>query len=98
MRERDARRFLGWLLSTYSEAMDFIESMYDALPANRRVSGATQAEMLEALWLHADEVNMAEAVMNYLQNDQEDRISGRAFGRLTDALEGYGIQLPTLRL
>lgn len=99
MRYTDARRFLGWLLSTYSEAMDFMESMYDALHEDYKLSGnPTQAEKLAQLWKYGEHVNMAEAITNYIQNDQEDRISGRAFGRLTEVLEGYGIQLPTLRL
>jgi len=92
------RAIAGKLLSNYSEAGDFVEALFDALPDGVKPKNPTMPEMLQTLYEHYQEIDVAKAIENWVTNNRGDSIWGQGFGVLTDALEAYGLELPTLRL
>lgn len=92
------RQFLGEVLSAYSEGSDIIEALHDALPKEFQAkAGANILDQFKALYENPDKIDMVAAAQELWENHQEDRIWGKQFKRMTDAFEGYGIELPSLR-
>lgn len=98
MPNKRTRRILGWLVSAASEAGDFLDSLYDALPKELRSSDDNTAQKFDKVFRNLDKVDFTEAVNNLIANQVEDRYFGKGFGDMADALEEFGIELPTLKL
>lgn len=98
MPNQKLRRFLGWLISAASEAGDFLDALYDALPDDLRSSKDGTAEKFDKVFRNLDKVDFTEAVSNLWQNQVTDRYYGQGFGAMADALEDFGLELPSLRL
>lgn len=92
------RRLMGWLVSNYSEAMDLVEALWDALPEKFRTKDANQKQKLLDLYNHIDDIDVVEGLTNWLQNDREDKIWGHGFQKINEVFEAYGIELPSGRL
>lgn len=92
------RRILGWLLSAASEGGDFLESLYDALPDALQSDNDTMADKFDKVFKNLDKVDFTKAVDNLWTNQVEDRYFGKGFKDMTDALEDFGIELPSLKL
>lgn len=95
---RKLRRILGWMLSAASESGDFLESLYDALPDELQHQDDNMAQKFDKVFKNLDKVDFGEAVNNLWTNYVEDRYFGKGFGDMADALEEFGIELPTLKL
>lgn len=98
MPNKRLRRILGWILSAASEGGDFLEALYDALPDHLQHKDDTLAQKFDKVFRNLDEVDFTEAVNNIWTNQVEDRYFGKGFGDMSDALEEFGIELPTLKL
>lgn len=92
------RRVLGWLISAASEAGDFLDILYDALPDSLTNSDADTAEKFETVFKNLDKVDFDEFVSELWQNEVQDRYFGKGFGDMTSALEEFGLELPSLKL
>lgn len=92
------RRILGWLLSAASESGDFLESLYDALPDTLQSEDDTMADKFDKVFKNLDKVDFTKAVDNLWTNQVEDRYFGKGFSDMTDALESFGVELPSLKL
>lgn len=99
-RDRAARRFLGWLTSTASEAGDLLDSLYDALPDQYQVDEERPdtREKLEALYKNWQHVDMAEAFENIWSNEVEDRYLGEFFKGVQDGMSIGGVDFGGLKL
>lgn len=91
------RKYGGKLLSAASEAGDLLDVLHDALPEELQVDG-TMKDKLQAVYQHADKVDMEKAVRGIWENHQEDRIWGHGFQKTQELFEAYGIDLGSLRL
>lgn len=98
MPNKRLRRILGWILSAASEGGDFLEALYDALPDSVQHKDDNMAQKFEKVFKNLDKVDFGEAVNNIWTNQVEDRYFGKGFGDMSDALEEFGIELPTLKL
>jgi len=92
------RRLLGWLLSAASESGDFLEALYDSLPGDLKSEKDTMAQKFDKVFRNLDKVDFTEAVNNIWTNHVEDRYFGKGFKDMTDALEAFGLELPSLKL
>ena len=99
-RDRAARRFLGWLTSTASEAGDLLDSLYDALPERYQVDEErpNTQEKLAALYANWQHVDMAEAFENIWSNEVEDRYLGEFFQGVQDGMAIGGVDFGGLKL
>lgn len=93
-----ARRFMGRLLSNWSEVGDFLDILHDNLPDHLKTKDATQAEKVQDLYNNWEEVDTAKALQDFVQNEKEDQLLAKGFEQLTKALEGIGIELGSLRI
>ena len=86
------RKGLGKLLSGASEAFDFLEALYDALPDNvKSKDDKTLADKFYRLYQNSDKLDVADAMRELIENNQEDRIWGPFFGEANDNAEDYGM-------
>lgn len=92
------RQLLGWALSAYSEAGDLIDALYDALPDKLQSKlDRTPADKFSTLYRHWQDVDIAEAMMNIVENMIEDRHFGKFIGESQDLLEELGLDWASLR-
>ena len=56
------------------------------------------AEKFDKVFRNLDKVDFTEAVNNIWTNHVEDRYFGKGFKDMTDALEAFGLELPSLKL
>lgn len=91
------RQFLGQLLSGISEVNDVIEALWDALPESAQTEGANLREKFNDLYQNVDDIDMAEAVQNLVENQVEDKYLAQGFQALNEAYENLGIELGGLR-
>ena len=90
------RKFLGWLLSSASEANDLLDALHDALP--KEFQGRDHpASKWEALYKNWDKVDMSEAFTNIWNNQATDKYYGEAFKKLQDGLSEAGFDFPSPR-
>ena len=98
MPNQKLRRTLGWLISAASEGGDFLDIMYGALPKELQSDDANMAEKFETVFKNLDKVDFDKFVSDLWQNEVSDRYFGKGFGDMSDALEEFGLELPTLKL
>lgn len=90
------RRLLGWAASAYSEASDILDAIHDALPKKYQGKDHPKAKF-EAIYRHADKIDMNKAFENIWRNQVEDRYFGQKFGEMQDALSELGLDFPMPR-
>lgn len=72
----DGATVLGRSISWLTEGLDFLDSLYDALPDHLRKRDATPQEKARALRDHFKEIDIPKALENLLKNELEDRFYG----------------------
>lgn len=85
------RAALGRVAAGYSEANDFVESLWKALPAHVRRqyrwrSGTGPWVRARAVAENFDEIDWDKAIENLISNEIEDRLVGRSLGKIRDHL------------
>ena len=98
MPNKRLRRIMGWLISAASEAGDFLDILYGALPDDLTNSDANTKEKFETVFKNLDKVDFDKFVSDLWQNEVQDRYFGKGFGDMSDALEEFGLELPSLKL
>lgn len=98
MPNKRLRRIMGWLISAASEAGDFLDILYGALPDDLTNSDANTKEKFETVFKNLDKVDFDKFVSDLWQNEVQDRYFGKGFGDMSDALEQFGLELPSLKL
>lgn len=93
-----ARKFLGALISGASEVGDLIDSLYEALPNKLQDAEATIKEKLATIYEHANDIDVAKAMENFIRNHLEDRIIGKWLAEAQEGMEEYGLELGSLRV
>lgn len=68
-------------IAAYSEANDFVEVLWRAIPRRYRTRGANNAERWEDVWNNWERIELGEALFGYLANEVQDQAIGRAMGR-----------------
>lgn len=92
------RRWLGWILSTYSEVGDFIDALYDALPDNVQSRGDRNlAQKFQRIYDNIDKLDLNEAMTNLIENQVTDPKYAEAFNEVQEVFEEFGFDLPDLR-
>lgn len=92
------RRFLGHLLSNYSELIDVLEALHDALPKEFQSDSKKPQDMFKALWEHIDKVDMGKAMENMLWDIKTDPIyAEEVFDKIQTWAESNGIELGDLK-
>ena len=86
------------MLSAASESGDFLEALYDSLPDDLKADKDTMAQKFDKVFRNLDKVDFTEAVNNIWTNHVEDRYFGKGFKDMTDSLEAFGLELPSLKL
>lgn len=94
----NVRKLLGNILSEMSEAGDFLDALHDALPDKVQAKDGTMFEKFEALFYNLDKVDMNEAFQNLIENQVTDKYYAKLFADMQEVMEGYGLELPSLRL
>ena len=92
------RRVLGWLLSAASESGDFLDILYGALPKELQSDDANMSEKFQTVFSNLDKVDFSKFVSDLWQNEVSDRYFGKGFEDMSDALESFGLELPSLKL
>ena len=77
-----AGRVVWGIVNFITESFDFLDAIHRALPYKlqakpRKGHAVTPIEKAERVWKHLDEVDMAKAVENFVNNQVEDYIFGR---------------------
>ena len=98
MPNKRLRRVFGWLLSAASEGGDFLDIMYGALPKELQKDDANMSEKFETVFKNLDKVDFDKFVSDLWQNEVSDRYFGKGFEDMSDALESFGLELPSLKL
>lgn len=83
------------LVETATEVMDFVDCLNEGLPENLQVGGSDPIPKMEAIWQHAEKIDMAKVIACLVyQNMVEDKIIGRLRGLRDQAQRKYGIKFP----
>lgn len=98
MPNKRLRRIMGWLLSAASEGGDFLDIMYGALPKKLQNEDADMSEKFQTVFTNLDKVDFDKFVSDLWQNEVNDRYFGKGFKDMSDALEAFGLELPTLKI
>ncbi|QXP07813.1 MAG: hypothetical protein [Arizlama microvirus] len=87
---------LGYVLAVsafdkVTEAQDFIDAVFEALPDSIQARyGDRPQDRVQAIWNHADQLDVAQAITNVLLNQAEDFIIGGSQGLAGDRLDSVG--------
>lgn len=74
-----------------TEAIDFIDAVFDALPKKYHKGRLTPQAKLRLIYLHSDEIDLNKMVLNVLANHYSDLVIGR-LSAITDAeLQARGV-------
>lgn len=86
-----ALAILAEIAHTGTEAVDVVEALYDALPAQYRLKRSTQTQRARAVAQHWDRVDVAKALNGILYNGIEDAIVGRSIARAKRFARRHGL-------
>lgn len=89
-------KFLGWILSQYSEIGDLVDALHGALPKELQVNGPMNAK-LKALYEHWDKVDMTQAVQNMVEDMVTDPKWAGVFEEMQERQEEFGLDLGGLK-
>lgn len=89
-------KFLGWILSQYSELGDLVDAFNDALPDQYKSDG-TLKDKLKNLYQHWDKVSMDQAVQNMVENMVTDPKFAGVFEEMQERQEEFGLDLGGLK-
>lgn len=78
------------VINAVTEGVDLVKAVYKALPKKYQHRGATVPEMLQTIYRHADEIDMADVISNILGENQMDRYYGKLGSINADASKRLG--------
>lgn len=81
---------LGRSLSVVTEAKDFVDAIYDALPDKYKRRWHSPHEKAWLIYRHFLEIDVAEAIQNVIENQIEDWILGKAAQQMAKASRRRG--------
>ena len=74
-----------------TEALDFIDAVFKALPAKYRKGVKTPQDKVRAIYQHADKLDMNKVVFNLIANHYTDKLLGRANALIERPMRQHGV-------